>query len=179
MKRFLAAAGLGTIIAWFGLPGSPALACTCDVLPLQAQVESADAVFRGQVLDVTPDGPEQQASVRVLRIYKGDPDPVVDVRTSSSPDTCGIQFGRAAEYLVFARQAATQYTTSLCAGTTDDLGAMERSGFSGHELTVSTPVATTQATEMPKPKPRTLPIAAAAAVLGGVFAVHARRFART
>jgi hypothetical protein len=180
VKRFVALAGLGTVVAWLAFPGSPALACTCDVLPVRAQIEGADAVFSGQVLSVAHSGTEQNVSMRVGQVYKGSPGETVSVSTASSPDACGIQFATEARYVVFARTASGGYTTSLCAGTTDDLTALDRAGFTGHPPASPIAFATSQAaTALPKPQPRALPIALASIMLGAVFAVHARRFARS
>lgn len=177
MKLGLAAAGLVSLIAWLALPGSPAHACTCDVVPVSQQLAGADAVFKGEVLSVTPADAEHVAELRVLLVYKGDVDPVVDVRAASTPDACGLQFARRSEYLVFARGASDGYTTSLCAGTTDDLAALERNGYSGRPVVATASVAESSSAGA-EPVARTLPVAAASGSLGAVLLAHLRRFKR-
>jgi len=173
VKRIVAAAGLGATIAWLALPGSPALACTCERLSVPTQVSGADAVFAARVVRVTPAGDHTDVAVRVVRVYKGSPPAEVDVRTPSSQAACGIQFALEDEYLVFARADGTSYLTSLCTGTTDDLGVLDRAGYSGHEMVA---VSATRPRATPS---RTIPIAGAAVALAGIFGLHARRFTRS
>jgi hypothetical protein len=175
VKRGLAAAGLGAIIAWLALPGSPALACTCEAMPVKGHFEKADAVFKGEILSLASESDGQQrAEFRVLLVYKGDIAPVVDVRTKSSPLECGLQFSREAEYLVFGTSESGGYSTSLCAGTTDDLAALERTGYAGTPMP-----STTSAASIERPLAdgggRTMPIAGASAALAGVIVGHVGR----
>jgi hypothetical protein len=175
VKRLLAAAGLGAVVVWLALPGSPAYACSCAAVPLRAQLAGADAVFTARVTTVHREDDELLARAKVERVYKGDPGADVALRTTSSSAACGIAFSRGARYLVFARSEGASYRTSLCNGTTDDVAVLDRAGYSGHEqLTVV--AARSPAAGHPS---RTAPIAAAGCALGAVFAVHARRFARS
>jgi hypothetical protein len=175
VKRLLAAAGLGAVIAWLALPGSPALACSCAAVPLRTQVSGADAVFAARVVAVAYDGDQLDVRARVERVYKGSPPSEVEVRTGSSSAACGLQFSREAEYLMFARSSGGAYTTSLCAGTTDDVAMLDRAGYAGRDM-VAVAAPTTRHAVLPS---RTLPIAGAAAAFASVFALHARRFARS
>jgi hypothetical protein len=109
----------------------------------------------------------------VERVYKGSPPTDIDVRTPASQTACGIEFAREDEYLVFARADGATYLTSLCSGTTDDLGMLDRAGYAGREIIA---VAAAHPRRAPT---RTAPIAGAAVALAGVFALHARRFARS
>ena len=173
MKRALVACSLGTFVVWLALPGSPALACTCERLAIPAQVAGANAVFAARVVGVTSTSDHSDVAVHVERVYKGSPPAALDVRTPASESACGIQFAREDEYLVFARADGGTYLTSLCDGTTDDLGMLDRAGYAGRELVA---VAAAQPRRAPA---RTAPIAGAAVALAGVFALHARRFARS
>ena len=173
MKRALVVCGLVAFIVWLALPGSPAQACTCERLQIPAQVAGASAVFAARIVRVTSASDHTEVAVHVERVYKGSPPADLDVRTPASETACGVQFAREDEYLVFARADGATYLTSLCDGTTDDLGMLDRAGYPGRELVA------VAASHPRRASARTVPIAGAAIALAGVFTLHARRFARS
>ena len=173
MKRVLGLLLFGSVGIWLTFPGSPALACTCDVAPLGAHLAVAQTVFRGEVLTVSSVTDRQHVKFRVLLVYKGQPTQFVDVTSATTPDMCGIQFARQTQYLVFAHGDASAYNTSLCNGTTDDLNALDRSGISGHVIEIAA-AATKSGTEPAGTRsPLALPVASA--LLGIVVFAHAQR----
>lgn len=174
-RRALALAGLAGALL-FALPVVPAVACTCAVMPSSALYESADTVFAGVVLGVAGDDGSQRATFEVRSISKGEPRPLVDVRTASTADACGIQFVEDASYLVFAGRAESGLATSLCDGTTDDLTLLDRAGYESRDVSL-TEAAGVRRT-VGATSGRSLWFAGAAVALALVFGAHARHFAR-
>ncbi len=170
-SRWPAVAGLAGAIL-LTLPGRPAQACTCAALAPAQHLAQADAVFRGTIERLEPDGAGGRAAFFVTWVYKGSVGRNVSVSTGRTADGCGLQFRRGKEYLVYANDGPSGMSTDLCLGTTDDLFSLDRAGTTGHDVEVTRPrPAAAGASES-----RAGVIAGASVLLAAAFGAHARRF---
>lgn len=102
-------------------PAAEACSCAPPSDP-RAELEHADAVFSGRVLEVEPEGEERgfrRLAVRFAldRVWKGVPEgDEVTVRTAEQSATCGYAFEPGEEYLVYAYESDSgdELTTGLC-----------------------------------------------------------------
>ena len=105
-------------------------ACTCRIaISSCVAFEDADAVFVGQVLEITPvkPPPRGEAPVRfyALRVsfkitesLRGGVDDTVEVYTGSGGGDCGFGFTKGKSYLVYAsREDTGQLATGICTRT--------------------------------------------------------------
>lgn len=101
------------------LPVSLAIACSCLPRTPQQTFESSQAVFAGQVVQVNQPGnrEEVRVSFKVSRVWKGNLTPQLQVGTSSSSASCGYNFQKGEEYLVYASSEESKLKTGLCSGT--------------------------------------------------------------
>lgn len=117
-------------------PAAEACSCAPPSDP-RAELEHADAVFSGRVVEVDPG--EQQRGFRRLAVrfaldavWKGVPEnDEVTVRTAEHSAACGYSFEPGEEYLVYAYESDSgELTTGLCTRNTplsraaDDLAAL-------------------------------------------------------
>jgi hypothetical protein len=137
MRRLL----LLLLLAVSGL-GSPsgAVACTCARSPIDRQVDSADYVFTGLVVDVDTVGALLMATIRVDEVWKGDVTQRFEVWTRWSSAGCGYndpwaRFEIGERFLLFAYDPAydmEEIFTYLCtrnakvANATADLAFLGR-----------------------------------------------------
>ena len=146
MKRLSLVGSLGALAVLVGA-ASPAFACTCAPSDFYAAFASSDAVFLGEVLDVSNPNSGYPALVTVtMRIetaWKGEPaSTTIHIVTSSSSASCGFPFRVGARYLVYSSRSGEAMGASLCSRTHEtwaddpDL-ALLRSPLSNLHLTVS------------------------------------------
>lgn len=122
----------GILVALFALlladtltAAPPAWACSCDVAPLEAEVERNDVVFAGEVTRIRDGGQDHQLGtglrevrVDVERVWKGDLPEQVSVHTEKREASCGYTFDTARSFLVFVREdAQDRLRASLCSRT--------------------------------------------------------------
>ncbi len=121
---------VAAILGCLGTSQARLSACECvgPILPCMA-AERAQAVFVGQVLEITPVEPPPKgqppgpvASRRVLfkitESLLGGVDDTVEVYTGSGGGDCGFSFAKGKSYLVYAHRGSTgQLTTGICART--------------------------------------------------------------
>lgn len=98
-----------------------ARACTCAPPPPPAQeLERVDAVFAGQVVEITEVSGGRPETVLVVRmavddVWKGDVVEVVEVRTNAQGGTCGYGFRAGRAELVYASVGDDgRFVTSMC-----------------------------------------------------------------
>ncbi len=185
LRRCAAAAGFAAALV-FALPSVPVLACSCVAGSAADHFRRSDTIFAGRVVNVdmapVPDGPavpasrEQTVTFEVRSIYKGSPPAEAIVTAETGGASCGFPFAETASYLVFARAAGEAYSTSYCAGTTDDLTYLDRAGFTAHEVSITVPSGA--AGPAAGGGARTSWIVAAGVALALAFGAHARRFVR-
>jgi len=136
-------------------PMRPATACSCIDRPLPELVGSASTVFLGTVesSDATT------VTFDVARVFKGDSPGSNPIANGEA--TCAIPFTEGRRYVVFAALQNSVLATGLCSGTTNDLSIVSRLsvGTSPSPKAAPTRVVTVVTS-------RTLPIAAAAVMLG-------------
>lgn len=103
-----------------------AWACSCMRSTPEEQVERADVVFTGRVIDKkmktvesTPLGGLNwvQWTFEVEADHKGSVSEQVTVESASNSAACGINFQMGKRYQVFANQSNTALRASLCSGT--------------------------------------------------------------
>jgi hypothetical protein len=101
---------------------SAACSCVPDV-PLCESFWSSDAVFEGEVVEVTDrkDAPtpfaKRRARFTVARVWRGDVPASVDVMTGSGGGDCGYGFRKGRKYLVYASEGQSGLVTNSCSPT--------------------------------------------------------------
>ena len=100
-----------------GLP-LVARACPCSGVPdFRTTFNQSAAIFVGDVVEVTPAGPEFQQAVwvtfKVRAYWKGDLLASAQVLTGASAASCGVAFEPGARYLVYARTGRAVYGPML------------------------------------------------------------------
>ncbi len=121
LRRFLIALLLACPVVVLG--SAPSHACTCKSTEVSQQVEAADAVFSGVLVDVTDrttgkrDRKVTDYEIEADVVYKGDlTAPEVEVR--SSGDTCALgKLPVQRRYLFFVSTSDSGLLTDLCSGT--------------------------------------------------------------
>ena len=120
----LAVAAAGVV-----LPGTAAQACSCVMAGAAQQLEWADAVFTGEIVDKGAIGSEpvddlvgssRTFTFNVDQVFKGKVDGTATVRTASNSAACGIDLPSSGDALVFASKSQGDdetLTTGLCSGT--------------------------------------------------------------
>lgn len=99
-----------------------ASACSCMKLTPSEGFTSSYAVFTGEVIDIAKNEATRfgglEVTLRVKKVWKGDPAPQIKVRTASSSAACGYGFAEGETYLVYAvRDEADPLRVSLCSRT--------------------------------------------------------------
>ncbi len=96
--------------------------CTGDVPPAAA-LELADAVFQARVVRVEVDlfdwerGSEQQYTLDVQRVWKGDVGPSVALFTPANVAACGRRLALEQVYLIYASVSSGQLSDITCSRT--------------------------------------------------------------
>lgn len=106
MRSLLAASVVALLVA---LPSSVS-ACSCTNEPtFERAVQSSDAIFLGEVIEVRDAAPQYSGAVwaviRVDAAWKGAPPETVEVLTGENSAICGFPFRPALLYLVYAFRA--------------------------------------------------------------------------
>jgi MYXO-CTERM domain-containing protein len=99
-------------------------------------LSSSHAVFTGEVTDIAPNQATRfgglEITLRVKRVWKGDPEREIKVHTAGSSAACGYTFVRGETYLVYAvRDNADPMRVSLCSRTAPVANAKEDLRFLG------------------------------------------------
>src|SRR5262249_47611344 len=104
-----------------------ARACSCAPSDFYADFAASNAIFIGEVLDIsspgTEDPPLVSVTMRVETTWKGElPTPTTHVLTASSGASCGFSFRVGARYLVYAYRpevapASDELWATLCTRT--------------------------------------------------------------
>jgi hypothetical protein len=115
IRRFLAIAIMASSFVPFA--SKPAWACSCAVFTKAELGQAADAVFTGTATRVT-DAPGDVAG-RVVNfdvdvVYKGEPNPSIDVRTGIGGGDCGYEFVVDRRYTVFAFVESGHLGAGIC-----------------------------------------------------------------
>lgn len=98
-------AGIFVVMALTGLQG---LACSCISLDesLETQVQralkAADAVFAGEVINVSEQGKRKSVEMNLITLWKGELTGKVNIFTPTDSAACGIDFTVGEKYLVYA-----------------------------------------------------------------------------
>ncbi len=166
--RSVLAAGSAVFVLLVPVP--PASACSCADAPVAAHLQNATVAFVGRAED-TKEAPEGLVTrFRVTTVYKGKPVGDAEVTTADNEAACGVPFVEGRTYAVFAQDQAGTLTTTLCAGTTDDLASIS-------ELTPvagpPTPSSRSAPDERPSGASRTAPIAVAGLLVALISAASA------
>jgi len=113
-------------LAWMAISADAVFACSCDDygVPVCARYWGADAVFVGQVREITPPDKSQEgwptATLHLIveQAFRGLTEPTVDVETLSGT-SCDMPFAKGKRYLFFAvRDAKTkELFAGPCMGT--------------------------------------------------------------
>lgn len=103
-----------------------AWACSCMQSTPEEQMERADVVFTGRVIDQQMKTVETQPfggrtwvqwTFAVEADHKGSVSEQVTVESASNSAACGVNFQMGERYQVFANQSKTALRASLCSGT--------------------------------------------------------------
>lgn len=136
MRTLLAA----VVAAGMLLMADPARACSCTVRSPSAYLADASAAFRGEVVAVTGGGAGAVTALFAVDVvYKGTVPRSVPVRTGGNGDTCAIPLTEGGVYVVFASGDAGALSASLCGGTTEDRGYLDREGIAPASAAPSAP----------------------------------------
>lgn len=115
----LAAAMLLACLGLVVTASAPAsAACTCKQGELEQQVSRADAVFRGTVDVVTPQGDGFAYDVTASRAYQGTPERSTQVVSEGGRSACGLgELAVGTEYVFLATGTEAPYDADSCGGT--------------------------------------------------------------
>lgn len=99
-----------------------ARACSCMTLTPSEGLTSSHAVFTGEVTDIEKNTATRfgglEVTLRVKRMWKGEPAEEIQVHTAGSSAACGYAFAKGVTYLVYAvRDDADPLRVSLCSRT--------------------------------------------------------------
>ena len=118
----------------FTSSSSPAPVCQCEEYgtPICASYWRSDAVFVGQLRDITPPDRSAPDSLPLATLhfiveepFRGVTAATIDVGTLSGT-SCDIEFIKGRRYLIYAnRGSENQLFTGMCSGTTEAEGAAE------------------------------------------------------
>jgi hypothetical protein len=129
--RYLCALALTVLAVLVALAyqPQPTYACSCapSPPPLEAR-DRANAVFVGTVSGLAPADPagaDMLITFDLQQTWKGPTGPQLTIVTASSSASCGYEFKRGEQYLVYAAAQAGQIRTSLCSRTALFAGASE------------------------------------------------------
>lgn len=92
-------------------------ACSCiDPGSVSAGFDASGSVLEGKVLSVQHQPAAHRITTRleVLQRWKGAPGKTVDVVTADQGSMCGFEFQRGTRYVIFAREATSPLSVSIC-----------------------------------------------------------------
>ena len=101
-------------LALASLSATPALACKCRQVSMQAAMGSASYVFDGRVLRVRREGASVYADIETSRVLKGSVPRVVEIGTPASAAACGYAFKPGQALTIGAEFSQQQFTTTSC-----------------------------------------------------------------
>ena len=101
---------------------SEARACSCVKLSPSEGLTSSHAVFTGEVTTIKPNEATRfgglEITLRMKRLWKGEPKEVIKVHTAGTSAACGYTFAKGETYLVYAlSDDADPMRVSLCSRT--------------------------------------------------------------
>ena len=123
---------VGAVVWLAGPAAGPAHACSCFASSEEALFDTADAVFRGELVgyQAPPVQPVMSSTdpatwtFAVTEVYKGEVAPTQPVLSSVSGASCGLELPHAGEFYVFVSRrdlmgqpTPDQYQANLCGGT--------------------------------------------------------------
>jgi hypothetical protein len=113
-----------------------ASACSCMKLTPSEGLTSSFAVFTGEVTDIEKNEATRfggrEVTLRVHKVWKGEPAEELKVHTAGSSAACGYSFTKGVTYLVYAiRDDADPLRVSLCSRTAPVDQAKEDLDFLG------------------------------------------------
>ena len=111
-------------------------ACSCMKLTPSEGLTSSHAVFTGEVTKIEKNEATRfgglEVTLRVKRVWKGEPKEEIKVHTAASSAACGYTFVKGTTYLVYAvRDEADPMRVSLCSRTAPEDQAKEDLDFLG------------------------------------------------
>lgn len=124
MKKILHTATLTLLI--FALIGYVPKARACSCIPPEPTgqaIEKADAVFAGRVTDVVPpanmtsSADKTKLTFEASHVWKGVVSKTISANTASSSASCGYNFEKGKEYIVYAMNSEDGLDVSLCSRT--------------------------------------------------------------
>lgn len=98
-----------------------AFACSCaEPFSVQEELESSALVILGTVREIkqSSSAGNKEVLVEVSRIFKGETQSQQIIVTAGDSAACGFEFQQGLDYLIYARDVGTGYTTGLCDRTT-------------------------------------------------------------
>lgn len=169
-RLFLAFGLIGALFGWLGST-TPVFACSCAMATPSEQFENATAVFVGTVNDISADGYDNIVDFDVSESRKGLNTKSVSVTTRQQGASCGFNFEKDREYIVYAYDDRGGLGTGICNGTSL-LVADVQNGDSEIDITSSP---TNPAIEAKKSENSIAPIVIAVTIsfIAGVLATHA------
>jgi hypothetical protein len=114
-RRLLAITLLASSFVPFA--SKPAWACSCVSFTKAELGQAADAVFTGSVARVDDESGDARGRVvnfDVDVVYKGEPNPSIDVHTGLGGGDCGYDFVVDRRYTVFAFDASGRLNAGMC-----------------------------------------------------------------
>ena len=116
-------------------------ACSCMKITPSEGLTSSYAVFTGEVTDIRKNEATRfgglEVTLRVKKLWKGDPEKEIKVHTAGSSAACGYPFAEGTTYLVYAvRDEADPLRVSLCSRTAPIEAAEEDLDFLGKPVHV-------------------------------------------
>jgi hypothetical protein len=109
-------ASLLLAVVYLSLSLDAAFACCLNIESPSAEVKNADAIFSGQVIEVSPtEAGEKITTFKVEKIWKGINSPTMSVSTST--DSVGSHFEVGETWLVYA-YGKDKLSTDICTRTT-------------------------------------------------------------
>jgi len=123
LRRFISVAVFATLVT-LSAPAARVFACSCPQMNPQEALANAEVAFVGVVaaIDDPNSGPlvgsgdALRYTFAVESTLKGDPAMSVDVLSSRSSASCGMEFAAAQRWRVFAYTDVGQLQTGLCSG---------------------------------------------------------------
>lgn len=94
---------------------SPAHACSCAGSTIEQRAPETDAIFQGEVVDVASAGSGRAVyTFEVLQVWKGTVGAEVDVYTSGSGASCGLEIEYGQRDVIYADVDGSRLSSGLC-----------------------------------------------------------------
>ena len=101
-------------------------ACSC--LPPSApkdELKTSDAVFAGKVIDIQQKANFFEVTIDVQQAWKGIKNKETTIYTSKDSASCGVNFTKDVEYIIYAHNQSGELHTSLCSRTAELTNAQQ------------------------------------------------------